>query len=118
MRTKTLRPYQGSLNATSYPGACAPGYYLSAPTGLCRKGSDGILRQVLNSIRPFNRETSLSWRSSGVKSQARDNGILELMGGGNSVRIKQEMAGGKKHETRIGTDRICEQGFHCRGGAA
>ena len=45
LKTKIFRPYQGSLNATSYPGACAPGYYLSAPPGLCRKGSDAVSRQ-------------------------------------------------------------------------
>jgi len=33
LRTKIFRPYRGSLIAISYPGACAPGYYLSAPPG-------------------------------------------------------------------------------------
>jgi len=31
---KTLSPLPGLINATSYPGACAPGYHLSAPPGL------------------------------------------------------------------------------------
>ncbi len=33
LRTKIFRPCRGSFNATFYPGACAPGYYLSAPIG-------------------------------------------------------------------------------------
>jgi len=36
LRTKIFRPCRGSLNATSHPGARAPGYYLSAPPGLGR----------------------------------------------------------------------------------
>jgi len=55
LRTKIFRPCRGSLNAISYPGACAPGYYLSAPPGLCREGSDGISRQILT-----KRHSSLS----------------------------------------------------------
>jgi hypothetical protein len=31
LRIKIFRPCRGSLNATFYPGACAPGYCLSAP---------------------------------------------------------------------------------------
>jgi len=50
LRTKFFRPCQGSLIATSYPGACAPGYYLSPPPGLCRKASNGISRQKLSGI--------------------------------------------------------------------
>ena len=36
LRTKLFRPCQGSINTISYPGARAPGYYLSAPPGLGR----------------------------------------------------------------------------------
>jgi hypothetical protein len=32
--TNVFRPCRGSFNAISYPGACAPGYYLSTPPGL------------------------------------------------------------------------------------
>ena len=47
LRTNDFRPCRGAINATSYPGARAPGYYLSAPPGLCRAGADGVSRQKL-----------------------------------------------------------------------
>ena len=47
LRTKNFRPCLGSINATSYPGARAPGYYLSAPPGLCRAG--GVSQQKISS---------------------------------------------------------------------
>ena len=36
LQTKIFRPCRGSLTEISYPGPCAPGYYLSTPPGLGR----------------------------------------------------------------------------------
>jgi len=47
LRTNAFHPGRGSMNAISYPGAYAPGYYLLAPSGLRREGSNGVLRQQL-----------------------------------------------------------------------
>ena len=74
LRTNDFRPCRGAINATSYPGARASGYYLSAPPGLCCAGADGVSRQI-NWPMLFLRATLVHFVS---KTTARGNRLDQL----------------------------------------